>query len=333
MPSLYILKAISAIFIVFIHLPGIWIESTILQPLMRIGVPCFLMISGYFLVVNGEIKKKNAIKQLKKTILLTIAIYGIYILFHIIRNLLLGNPAIPDRWLNLRFLWRLLLVGDNIDSVFWYLTAYMEALIIIIALTTLFSQNITKKILAIASPILLILAVIFNRYSGLLGLTLDIATSRNALTVALPCLFLGASIKLYSSFYSKLNIHLKLIAILVILSYGEYLLLHKFDINGSGADYNILTFPLSFSIFLYCIKIPNLTIVNDKISNGLVSIGKNYSANLYLYHSLVWGIITLTLMISGFDWFKIFMNGESVIILIILFSYLSKKIKEKNGFK
>lgn len=324
MPSLYILKAISAILIVFIHLPGIWIEAMVLQPVMRIGVPCFLMISGFFLVKEGEISSKSALKQLKKTLILTITIYIIYILFHIFRNLLLGRPAIPSQWLTWNFICRLLLIGDNIDSVFWYLTAYLEALCIIIVLNKIFTSFGTKKILSVVSPILLVTAVLLNRYSGLMDLTLDIATSRNALTVALPCLYLGASLKLYTNFYSKLRIHSYLIVILIILAYVEYYLLHKFDINGSGADFNLLTFPLSFMIFLICVKRPDIRIINAKVSQRLTAIGKDASANIYLYHSLVWGIITTIVVNSGFSWLRILLNGEAVIILILIFTYIIK---------
>ncbi len=69
MPSLYILKAICSFLIVFIHLPGIAFEATILQPLMRIGVPVFFMISGYFLISDKSISIIKVTRQLKKSLI------------------------------------------------------------------------------------------------------------------------------------------------------------------------------------------------------------------------------------------------------------------------
>lgn len=52
--AFYILKAFCACWVVFLHLPGISKESLLFLPFLRIAVPCFFMISGYYLVSNND---------------------------------------------------------------------------------------------------------------------------------------------------------------------------------------------------------------------------------------------------------------------------------------
>lgn len=64
--SLDALKTICAFMIVCIHMPPKVIGEGYLIALSRIGVPIFLMISGYFY------KKESAMKQIKKIAILFI---------------------------------------------------------------------------------------------------------------------------------------------------------------------------------------------------------------------------------------------------------------------
>ena len=60
--SLYILKFIAACLIIIIHVPTI----KILLPISRLAVPCFFMISGYFLYDQDYLtitKKKKLLKK------------------------------------------------------------------------------------------------------------------------------------------------------------------------------------------------------------------------------------------------------------------------------
>lgn len=70
--SLYILKAICALFVVFLHIPSISLEGAVLQPLLRIAVPCFLMISGYYIVSDRKIREEKVKRQCRKIVQLLI---------------------------------------------------------------------------------------------------------------------------------------------------------------------------------------------------------------------------------------------------------------------
>lgn len=329
MPSIYILKAICSFLIVFIHLPGIAFEATILQPLMRIGVPVFLMISGYFLISDKNISEAKVVKQLKKITVLTITTNGFYIALHLIRNVVLNYPTINPQWTSIGFWIRTILIGDNIDSILWYLNAYIEALLIIWCMLKLFTPEKVNRILFFMTPILLITSVLLNRYSFLIDNTFDIAVSRNAISIAIPCITLGAIANVYKDLFSKISNMTIIITVISAIAYLEYALLYIFDLNGSGADFNILTFPLAFSIFIYCILNPNLSIQPRQLHNRLIYIGKNYSSKIYLYHSLTWGIIVI--LGSTYDSYiiRLIMNAESIIAIILAISFLKHKLKKQ----
>lgn len=98
--SLYILKAVCAIFVVFIHVPGISFEGMALQPLLRIAVPCFLMISGYYIVGDAScIDTERVKRQMRKILRLFIVGNITFVLFLFAKNIILHLPIIPDEWL------------------------------------------------------------------------------------------------------------------------------------------------------------------------------------------------------------------------------------------
>ena len=74
--SLYILKFFAACLIVLIHVPTI----KYLLPISRLAVPCFFMISGYFLYDQDHLTITKKIKKaIKKILILSIKIHIIYL--------------------------------------------------------------------------------------------------------------------------------------------------------------------------------------------------------------------------------------------------------------
>lgn len=95
--NIEILRAVACVMIVFVHARfpgplGIYVVS-----FARIGVPIFLMISGFFFYDSREKMKKKAEYQLKKTIKWTVFSLCICILSNSIFQLISGNP--PFYWL------------------------------------------------------------------------------------------------------------------------------------------------------------------------------------------------------------------------------------------
>jgi len=68
-PGLFALKALCALFVVIIHVP--FIGKDTLAPIIRIAVPCFFMISGFFLYSgNAQAETTKAWKWAKKAFML-----------------------------------------------------------------------------------------------------------------------------------------------------------------------------------------------------------------------------------------------------------------------
>lgn len=332
-PLLYVLKAVCALLIVFIHLPSATGVNIILQPLMRIGVPIFFMISGYFLVTSTGLNIASILKQLRKMLELMLQVYAVYIGFMIFRNFLQGGPLINPRWITWDFIIRLLFIGDNVDSVLWYLTAYTESLLFLWLMLKMIGESWTRYFVMTLSLPLLLLAILLNRYSELVtGRIFDIAISRNAFTVALPCLMLGAVAKIWYKRLPSLFSLRQCIIVLSILAYVEYALLYLKDVDGSGADFNVITFPLAFVIFLYCIRRSTSLLHSKKVVSILVYIGKNSSADIYLYHSLVWQIFSLLLFPLVDTWRPFIANAEFIIMITLIFSIVKNKLRYKDGF-
>ena len=76
--AFYILKAFCACWVVFLHLPGISKESLLFLPFLRIAVPCFFMISGYYLVSNNDLDGDKVTVQLKKVVRLVVFSNGYF---------------------------------------------------------------------------------------------------------------------------------------------------------------------------------------------------------------------------------------------------------------
>lgn len=254
-------------------------------------------------------------------------LYISFFIFHIIRNIVLGHTAISPHWISFDWILRLVIFGDNVDSVLWYLTAYIEALVILLFLFAVVKSEKYRTIILFSSLALLIFAVAFNRYSIVFGCEFDIVVSRNALTVALPCICIGILTRLYENSLKRATTLGAIVMLCIFLAYAEYAILHIYDVNGSGADFNIMTFPLAFAVFLYCIVNQSAGKIPLRIRKHLVNIGKNNSADIYLYHSLVWLIIALLIYVSNNNIIRLFANAEVVFLIVMLFSYFKNSAK------
>lgn len=103
--SIYCLKAICALFVVIIH-SEMWGHEEVFF-LLRIAVPCFYAISGYFLFADDALKEcAKACKWIKKTLLLYAFLCIVYAsFFHVLHGetyswrsfcLCIGTGAVPS---------------------------------------------------------------------------------------------------------------------------------------------------------------------------------------------------------------------------------------------
>lgn len=317
--SLFALKGFCAILVVFIHVRGIGKETFLVLPLMRIAVPCFYMISGYFLFRDNRWSVNAIIKQLKKIGRLLLITTFIYILFFIAVNLIKGNPAITENWQTWTFVQRWFVYGDNLCYPLWYLTAYIQSLLLLL----LIKMCRMQKVAMLLTPVLLICSVLLNRYSFLLTQeSFDVTMSRNAWFCALPCVMSGIMIRQNEAKLLRNN-WTKPLLLLAFLAYIEYFILGYLHVDGSGADYNLFTYPLAIITIIWCVQHPNLSQHSNRFVSMAVLLGRNHSTNIYLLHIMMLSMVELLVFFVPAA--SLLRNAEIVVILSILCSFLINK--------
>lgn len=317
--SLYILKALCACLVVFIHIPGISKEVFFVLPLLRIAVPCFYMISGFYLVCDGELSRKRIGRQIPKILWVLVFFNAIYLLYGLFFGTL--RPRTVFAW---EFLAQWLLWGDNICYPFWYLTAYLQTLLIL----WISAKTNLLKYWPAWGPVLLIAGVLLNRYSFLLfDGALNIHVSRNLLFCALPCVSCGAYLRRYTDRNTLSPNVLTCVSVVLLLAYAELFLLGLFDFDGSGADFNLMTYPLAIAVFLVCVRYRAASGIPEKVRLFLVRIGEEHAADIYLYHILVYSI--LVSLTDCMPYARYLKSAEVVIGICLIFSVLKKRLNAK----
>ena len=159
----------------------------------RCGVPIFFMISGYF--AARHVKKdpensgrwflKNALRMIWQFVIFSVIIFAFYRL----GNLLFQMEDMTFT-IDKDHIFRLLVFNDPLfGGVLWYLLAYAYCLLIYAAASHF---KMGYQLLALVSPLLLLLYYILGRYSVLFfGESLPYYWSRNFLITAIPMFTLG----------------------------------------------------------------------------------------------------------------------------------------------
>lgn len=184
--SIDALKFICAVLIVFLHVPGRFCSYYL--PVTRCAVPCFFIISGYFLMGEnmGERMKKGSIRMFK--LMLGSSLLFAIVLF--VTHHLKLESIIPSTEKIIDFV----LLNDNPWGFhLWYLGAYLYVLLICILIDKYKKWHIAFMM----TPILLITDLIMGKYSLLImNREFPYIYVRNFLFVGLPYFLIGAYMKL-----------------------------------------------------------------------------------------------------------------------------------------
>lgn len=118
-----VLKLLMALMVIQIHTPSSWRAFS--MPLLRIAVPVFFMISGYFILLdNGTFSLSRISKSIRKIGLIILSANIVYLALYatvLYRN---GQDIIAELssirlWIDAIFL------GGSFGFHLWYLTAFM----------------------------------------------------------------------------------------------------------------------------------------------------------------------------------------------------------------
>jgi len=323
--SLYVLKFLAACSIILIHVPTI----KVLLPISRLGVPCFFMISGYFLYDQEHFINTEKVKKvLKKIAIITLKIHIIYFIIVTLLNFLYDGDC-RIKWNDWIFDAKVIFYGESTpfyiynNIVFWYLTAYIETLLIFYY----FKSKGWVKALDYLIPIGLIANLVLGRYSFLFGGPYNYVLRSNFLTMGIPFVLLGMKLK-GSSFLSTYmqNTSNKKILIFTIcallISAVEYFIQSKILHLKQMGDLNVFTIPAAVGVMMLALK-------NQKVHPNaqiLVWLGKFCSMNIYLYHILIYFFINF-LYLSHYPIPKKINSYSGILILTIIFSLFLHYLK------
>lgn len=179
------LKFICAVLIVFLHVPCRF--QSYYLPVTRCAVPCFFIISGYFLMGENmqERMKKGSIRMFKLMVESSLLFAIVVFVTHHFEI----DSIIPSVEKLIDFV----LFNDNPWGFhLWYLGAYLYVLLICILIDKYKKWHVAFMI----TPILLITDLIMGKYSLLiLNREFPFIYVRNFLFVGLPYFLIGAYIK------------------------------------------------------------------------------------------------------------------------------------------
>lgn len=250
-----------------------------------IGTPCFLAITGYLLYSNDEKRElEKCRKWAQKCFMLALfcnIVYGIAL------------PVPLSNYTDIMFLLKLLLLGNQICGVLWYLTALCWGLLIFAVIRKYFPRFIY------ALPFLFVILYIIRNTTDpnpLFDFTIGRLNTneRNSFLTSLTFLSTGYLIRKHYNALSRIKVEITAIILLITAFIEHYCYRHFFGVCGL---FHISTYPLIISLFILCIKYSDfkLPLLNH--------IGKVHSPNIYYFHILIASTVWCTLPLKGFsDW-------------------------------
>ncbi len=280
--KLDLLRFICACLVIMIHIP--FVEYDAVNPLTRIAVPIFFMISGYF---YSSVRSRDAERrQIKKIAVLTAL--GTLLHFAIYAAMAFWRNNTPPEWLaqNFTFESAIELLFFNIvpfSSPLWYLFALLYVLILV----WLFEKLLSRRYLYFAIPILPACNLCLGTYAiPLFGHTTDLFLSRNFLFAGLPFFLLGDYLFAHKDKIRIPNAWLIVIALYAaVTSYCERYVLQLFG-AFEHEDVFVGTILMSLAVFLIAVN-PNKTQPKPWLIK-LSAWARQLSLPMYLLHTVLY---------------------------------------------
>ena len=299
--SIDALKTICSFLIVCIHMPpkiigGYWIA------LCRIGVPIFLMISGYF--YNQE----SGMKQIRKVAILFVEANLIYCAWSYFYGAVSGNFPVISFDTLLKFVF---LNESPFSGHLWYLGAVLYTQIVIYLL----EKWQIKRAIYMKIPILLLTDIVFGKYSILLfGREFDYLLVRNWLFVGIPFFSIGMLMN-----EKKLRIGWWGIPVFTLTTILERFLLVRNGLNAARDQY-ISTIFLSISVLSFALE------YKGSINNWLAQIGNRLSAWIYIIHPIFVTCFTFIASRIGIQKVWGYVGAVFVFVISVVFVYIGAEM-------
>lgn len=256
--------------------------------LIRVAVPSFFMITGYFLLspaVEGpsarwEIRGQG--KRLKKTALLTLSANGLWFLIELAENIASGKQAAYlTKAFSLESLKKLLLFNVSpFGSHLWYLNAALFALLFIFLMDRLG----WRKALYVLAPVLILADLALGPYSPLVfGRAIPLHYTRNWFFYALPNISMGMMFREYDAVERTARRRGLLIAftlLMLIACMAEGAMVQDMPSKGTQKTY-LCSELAAMGLFLLCAQM-------GPPKNGVLRLlaywGRNDCTGIYIIH-------------------------------------------------
>ena len=289
-PSLNALKLVSALAVVVMH-SRMPVVSSLTLPLCKLAVPLFLMMSGYCLMDDGGVVRRDSIRRsIARILRLTVVANVLYLIFSMAEGwLTVSDPWMPLlRLLDTHFWTDLVCFGGTVSGHLWYLVAYLQVLVFF----WLFVPRRVPRWLYWAIPLGLLLNLAVGNYGFLFDLHTAYKTSRNFFTIALPCFALGMWLhehrpSLMTEGRHPLASQLAVtigrrwsLLIAIVLLYSESFL-YKTYCPEHTADVWLMTIPTAAVLLSLFVSHPQWG------SGRLADWGKKWSLPIYIYHMML----------------------------------------------
>lgn len=263
--SLYVLKAICAFFVVYIHVSG---DHPLLMPIIGVGTPCFLAITGYLLYsADSEREVMKCKKWAFKAFWLACCCALLYMIAYYIK----GENYFQQ---SLSFHIQNMLLGNMVSGHLWYLTANWQALLVLVLVVRYIPK--TMYVLPLMFLVAFYLRTYYDPFHPGTG-----ALRNNFLVTSLPFLATGYLVHKHEEWLTKkLNVKLCLLVSLIAVS-AEFMLRLHFGLRYSY--FMLSSYPLVVSLMLTCVIFKDFTLPI------LGKIGKTHSPNIYYFHILFIG--------------------------------------------
>lgn len=263
--GLYMLKALLALFVVIIHVP--MFGKSELKPLLSAAVPCFYIISGFFLYRGDRIKEIHcAWRWCKKIFTISVLVNLFYFIYW----------GVQGTWRYKAFC-HAFLSGDLLNAALWYLTAMWQGLLAFI----LIRRFVSSKVIYLL-PLLIIFSLLEGRFHFLFedgGAYVPQWHRLNFFAVALPCLSVGYLLRKHVHRLKNLYVAIAFFVFFVVCGYAEDWIISIYV--KKIISYGIFTIPVAICLFLIFLNLKKvrLSFISD--------IGKYHSANIYYFHVFV----------------------------------------------
>ncbi len=308
-------RLIAAILIVAIHIFPFYTINTTLDfifthVICRIGVPLFLMITGYF-VIPKALKNINVLKKYTINI---IKIYLLCILLYLPINIYAGYEfSIAN-----------ILKDIFIEGAFYHLW-YFPALILGIWILYFLVKNFKTNVVFIISIILYLIGLFGDSYYYLnneffLNIYNKIFTifdyTRNGLFYVPIFLFLGYFLNNKKTDKTK---SLYLFIVFYLLMIVEGLILHNFNIQKHDSMY-LMLIPTMYFLFSF--------LINYKGENIKY---RNMATTIYIFHPFFIVVVRFIAKIFNLEEILVYNNLIHyivVVIISIIFALIINKVKK-----